>query len=182
MIVVWHTGTLFLVMIVTRAERKAKVSARQIPVMLVEAGLVVFPLMLTLELVVDVVVVVVSAGQFDTARVLTDRAPFPVVAVVNDKAELVLLAARVPVPDGAFSIEVGSTVRLGDVVGEVLHAGDGAEVVVRRPLRAAPLHVALDLVRGHTDEDGDRRAHADCHDAQHVHPLLRETSAVLPNL
>jgi AGCS family alanine or glycine:cation symporter len=76
------------------------------------------------------IAVVVSAEQFDTARVLTDRAPFPVVAVVNDKAELVLLAARVPVPEGAFSIEVGSTVRVGDVVGEVMSI-EGDTVTVR---------------------------------------------------
>ena len=43
----------------TVAERKAKVSARQIPVMLVEVGLVLFPPMLLLELELELELVVV---------------------------------------------------------------------------------------------------------------------------
>jgi alanine or glycine:cation symporter, AGCS family len=79
--------------------------------------------------------VVVSAEQIDKARVLTDRAPFPVVAIVNDKEELELLAARVPVPDGLFPIEVGSTVRLGDTTGEVVSMED-ASLTIRASERS----------------------------------------------
>ena len=79
--------------------------------------------------------VLMTAAQVDEARVLTDRAPFPVVALVTDQGRLELLAARVPVPAGLFPIEVGSTVVLGDVTGEVVSL-DGEEMTVRSAERS----------------------------------------------
>lgn len=73
--------------------------------------------------------------QVDAARVLTDRAPFPVVVLVTAQDGLELVPARVPVAEGIFPIELGTTVELGGVNGEVV-AIEGDTVTVRSSERS----------------------------------------------
>jgi alanine or glycine:cation symporter, AGCS family len=82
----------------------------------------------------DVTVSLPEAVAAD-ARVLTDRAPFPVVVLADDKGELHLVGATVPVPTDMFPVVPGVRVILGDishgkVTGEVLSV-DGDQVTVR---------------------------------------------------
>jgi AGCS family alanine or glycine:cation symporter len=79
--------------------------------------------------------------EVDRARVLTDRAPFPVVALVTETDELELVEATVPVPEGLFAVEVGATVVLGDVTGEVVAIADDTVTVrsAERRTIAGPL-------------------------------------------
>ncbi len=70
-----------------------------------------------------------APGQEEAVRVLTDRAPFPVLAAVDEAGELQLLPASVPVPAGLFPVEVGATVQLGDTTGEVLEMTEAAVTV-----------------------------------------------------
>lgn len=78
----------------------------------------------------------VADPQIATARVLTDRAPFPVVAVPTDAGELTILPARVPVPGDLFPVEVGRTVKRGDAEGEVLSIDGDTATIRSTALRA----------------------------------------------